>query len=53
MSYSLVHLPVLRRTSLDHDLMFVQEDDIHRIVWLRIRHIVFRNQNRRYSGEAR
>jgi hypothetical protein len=38
---------VAKRISLDHDLMFVQVDDIHQIDVVNILHIVFQNQTHR------
>ena len=40
------------RVCLIRSLTFVQEDEIHRIDWEEILHVVFHNRTRRFLNEA-
>jgi hypothetical protein len=47
------YLLVEEKISLDHDLMFVQVDDIHQIDLFRTMHVVLQNQDYIHQDEAR
>jgi hypothetical protein len=48
-----MYLLVEEKISLDHDLMFVQVDDIHQIDLFRTMHVVLQNRDYIYQDEAR
>ncbi len=37
---------------LDHDLKFLQADDIHRIDWFHMQHVVHQNRDYTHQNEA-
>ncbi len=48
-----MYLLVEEKISLDHDLMFVQVDDIHQIDLFRTMHVVLQNRDYIHQDEAR